>query len=195
MSPQPSTPSRSRQVLMFVAAGVALMLAVPGAATAKDERNGPVVLPSEGVITASTSCLGTQSDILHPPSGPDAFSFNLPFDLDKDNIRIISPSTFKRFRKDSTPGGGAPFGRFDYQVRRDEHDQTPFVFEVVVPWVHLKLSDFGVNADGHQFVTRINGIFWEDNGQNENRAFSDCLAAPPNDNPPLGNDHPLDQAY
>lgn len=216
------------------------MLAVPGAATAKDERSGPDVLPTDGYTTESTSCLGAQSDILHPPgspdvdwpfgpeivaatnatvqivkpsststhsiarvtlvdasqnlptsgetSGPDAFSFNLPFNLDKDNIRIISPSTFKRFRTDSTPGGGAPFGRFDYQVRRDEHDQTAFVFEIVVPWVHLKLSDFGVNSDGHQFVTRINGIFWD--AENENRAFSDCRAVPPGNDLPPGDQAP-----
>ncbi|MFQ5558460.1 MAG: hypothetical protein ACE5GB_13270, partial [Acidimicrobiales bacterium] len=107
-------------------------------------------------------------------SGPDAFAFNLPYAIDESNIRIISPSTFKRFRADTTPGGAEPFGRFDWEVRRDEHDATPFVFEIVVPGVDLALSDFGVNDHGLRFITRINGIYHD--GENETRTFCNNVA-------------------
>ncbi|MDX1999568.1 MAG: SdrD B-like domain-containing protein, partial [Thermoanaerobaculia bacterium] len=104
-------------------------------------------------------------------SGPDAISFNLPYSLTAANITVLAPSTFKELRDGTTPGD--IFGEFAWEVRRNEHNDTPFVFELRVPGVDLTEAAFGYNAQGQRFIMRINGIFY--NGENENRAFSGCV--------------------
>ena len=103
-------------------------------------------------------------------AGVDALSFNLPFFLAPANINVISPSTFKELRRNTTPG--RIFGEFDWEVRRHEHDGTPFVFEIHIPGTDLTIIDFITNGQGFRFVARINGILFMN--EPENRAFSAC---------------------
>ncbi len=137
------------------------------------------IIPGPGGNYARFTIVNTSQNLptCGESAGPDALSFNLVRSITSANITVLAPSTFKEFRTGSTPGCNSPFGQFNYELRRREHDNTNFVFEIKIAGVNLTEADFVTNNSGHRFLSRINGICY--NGEEENRAFSSCAPATP----------------